>query len=85
MRETRITLPELGLIAGTRATLGAGIGLLLADRLSDGQRRAVGWTLFWVGALSTIPLAFEVFGRRGVGATEDGSEAPARDTWYATL
>jgi hypothetical protein len=62
MRETRITLPELILVAGTRATLGAGLGLFLADRLTVDQRRAVGWTLFLVGALSTIPLAFEVFG-----------------------
>jgi hypothetical protein len=55
-----ISLPEIGLIAGTRAALGAGIGLLLADRLSDDQRRAVGWTLVAVGALSTIPLAANV-------------------------
>jgi hypothetical protein len=62
MRETRITFPELGLVAGTRAALGAGLGLLLADRLSAGQRKAVGWTLFVVGALSTIPLALEILG-----------------------
>ena len=55
-----VSLPEIGLIAGTRAALGAGIGLLLADRLNDDQRRAVGWTLVAVGALSTIPLAANV-------------------------
>jgi len=60
MRETQISIPELALIAGTRAAAGAGLGLLLAGRLSDEQRRAVGWTLFLMGALSTIPLAFEV-------------------------
>jgi len=60
MRETRITLPELALIAGTRGMLGAGIGLLLADRLSEGQRKAVGWTLVLVGAVTTVPLAIEV-------------------------
>ncbi|HWB09240.1 MAG TPA: hypothetical protein VG826_08450 [Pirellulales bacterium] len=60
MKEVRVTLPELGLIAGTRGALGAGIGLLLADRLSDEQRKAVGWTLLAVGAISTIPLALEV-------------------------
>ena len=64
MRETRISLPELGMIAGTRAALGAGLGLLLADRFPQAQRRAVGWTLLIFGALSTIPLAFEVLGRR---------------------
>lgn len=60
MRETRITLPELALIGATRGMLGAGIGLLLADRISENQRRAVGWTLMLVGAFSTIPLAMEV-------------------------
>jgi hypothetical protein len=64
MRETTLTLPELGLIAGTRAALGAGIGLLLADRLDDDTRRAVGWTLVLVGVASTIPLAIEVLGKR---------------------
>jgi hypothetical protein len=63
MRETRITTPELALIAGTRAALGIGIGLLLANRLTDQERRGVGWTLFLVGALTTIPLAIDIFGR----------------------
>jgi len=58
-----VTLPELGMIAGTRAALGAGIALLLADRLNNDQRRAVGWTLFLIGAISTIPLALEVLFR----------------------
>ncbi len=86
MRETNITLPELGLVAGTRAALGAGIGLLLADRLSAEQRRAVGWTLFCVGALSTIPLAFEILGGHRIAGgqpqreprTEPESEADVR-------
>jgi hypothetical protein len=64
MKETRISIPELVLVAGTRAILGAGLGLLLSDRLSDENRKAVGWSLFAVGALSTIPLAIEVFGGR---------------------
>jgi hypothetical protein len=62
MREKQITTPEIGLIAGTRAALGAGLGLLLAGRLSDEQRRAIGWTLVTFGILTTIPLAIEVFG-----------------------
>lgn len=64
MRETRITLPELGLIAGTRGALGFGLGLLLANRFSDEQRRAIGWTLLTVGVVSTVPLALEVLGHR---------------------
>lgn len=72
MRETQITFPELGLIAGTRVALGAGLGLLLADRLSPGSRRAIGWTLFLTGALSTIPLALEVLGHRLPGRSDAG-------------
>ncbi len=59
-----LSLPELGLIAGTRALLGAGAGLLLADKLSTEQRKAVGWTLFLIGAISTIPLAVDVLSKK---------------------
>jgi uncharacterized membrane protein YfcA len=62
MRKIQITLPELALVAGTRGMLGVGIGLLLADRLPQAQRKAVGWTLATIGLLTTIPLAIEVFG-----------------------
>ena len=64
MRKVQLTLPELGLIAGTRALLGGGVGLLLADKLNQEQRKAVGWTLFLVGAATTIPLALNVFSKR---------------------
>jgi hypothetical protein len=64
MISTELRLPELGLIAGTRGMLGAGLGLLLADKLDDRQRKGVGWTLVAIGALTTIPLAMIVFGNR---------------------
>jgi len=64
MKTVDLSFPELALIAGTRGMLGAGIALLLADRLEPEQRRCVGWTLFGIGALSTIPLALEVLGKR---------------------
>lgn len=64
MKRTSLTLPELGLAMGTRAMVGAGLALLLANRLSEEQRKAVGWTLFLVGAVSTVPIAAEVFGNR---------------------
>jgi len=63
MRETQISLPELALVAGTRALLGAGLGLLMADRLPDDRRKAVGWTLLLVGVVTTFPLAFDVLGK----------------------
>ena len=54
-----LELPMLALIVGTRAALGVGIGLLLADKLGD-KRRAVGATLVFVGAITTVPAAFAV-------------------------
>lgn len=64
MFTTEIRLPELALLAGTRGALGAGVGLLLSDRLSAEQRKNIGWTLVAVGVLTTIPLAAMLFGRR---------------------
>jgi len=81
MRETQVTLPELALIAGTRAALGAGIGLLLADRLSPEQRRAIGWTLLLFGAATTVPLAIEVLGRIPHQPAEETEEPAARERW----
>ena len=63
MRETRLTVAELGMIAATRGALGAGIALLLADRLGRRERRAAGWTLFLLGAATTVPLAAIVISR----------------------
>jgi hypothetical protein len=40
------------------------VGLLLADRLSEEQRKNIGWTLVAVGVLTTIPLAAMLLGRR---------------------
>ncbi len=64
MKTTELTLPELALIAGTRALLGAGLGLLLADKLNEDQRKAAGWTMFLIGAATTIPLAISVLNKR---------------------
>ena len=64
MKKSDLTLPEIALIAGTRGMLGAGAGLLLADRLNDDQRKNIGWTLLIIGAVSTIPLMIDVLGKR---------------------
>ncbi|MBI3432455.1 MAG: hypothetical protein HY018_09625 [Hydrogenophilales bacterium] len=63
MKHVNLTIPEIGLIAGTRAAAGAGLALLLCDRLNPDQRRTVGWTLLAVGIATTIPLVAHVFGK----------------------
>lgn len=62
MKKHDVTVPEVGLIAITRAMLGAGIGLLLSDKLAPEQRRVIGWTLVAIGVVTTVPLAMEVLG-----------------------
>ena len=62
--ERTIPLWELALIAATRGAIGFGAGLLLADKLKRDRRKAVGWSLFLAGLASTIPIAWDVFGRR---------------------
>ena len=64
MKKAELTLPEIALIAGTRGMLGAGAGLLLAEKLNDDQRKAIGWTLLIIGGISTVPLAIEVLSKR---------------------
>jgi len=71
VREHPLTIPEIILIGGTRVALGAGLALLLSDRLSREQRRAVGLTLFLVGAVSTIPLAANVLGKSSDAQTRN--------------
>jgi hypothetical protein len=61
MKPHEVTVPQIGLIAGTRAMLGAGIALLLSEKLTTEQRQAIGWTLVAVGALTTIPLVLQLF------------------------
>ena len=57
-----VAIPQIGLMVGTCAMLGAGIALLLSEKLTGEQRRAIGWTLIAVGALTTIPLAVQLLG-----------------------
>lgn len=64
MKESRLTIPEVAAIAGTRIALGGGLALLLADRIERKQRKAVGWTLFLIGAVTTVPLAMMVLDKR---------------------
>jgi hypothetical protein len=60
--DRHLNTSDIIMLAATRGMLGAGIGLLIAGRLTDEQRRAVGRTLVLVGAVTTVPLAMRIFG-----------------------
>jgi hypothetical protein len=62
--EKRLNVSDIMLIAMTRGMLGAGIGLLAAGKLTTEQRRTIGRTLMIVGAVTTVPLVWRVFGQR---------------------
>ena len=64
MRETRPLL-----LAATNALLGAGIGLLLSERIGSGRRMAIGAVLAAIGAASTITLAITAMRARRELAT----------------
>lgn len=64
MKDRRVSLPELALLAATRGMLGFGAGLLIAEHVGRDHRKLVGAVLVGIGALSTIPLAIRVLGRR---------------------
>ena len=63
MKERMISVPELVLLAGTRVALGAGIGLLVSQKMNRDQKKGAGWALVGLGVATTIPLLFEIGGK----------------------
>jgi len=75
MKTWTVTFPELALLAGTRALLGAGVAFLISQRLSVCERKTAGLILTGVGVLTTIPLAMELMGRESP-ASEPAAPVP---------
>jgi hypothetical protein len=72
MHEFVLSPPAFGFIVATRAALGVGIGLLLAEKLAQRRRRTIGLTLLTVGAATTIPAALTLIrGKRRAAAISD--------------
>ena len=66
MSERNVSLPDLALWTGTRIALGAGIGMLISRRLSKDAMKAAGLALMVMGALTTIPLAISMLGKKSL-------------------
>ena len=64
METITLTMPQFFFIVGTRAMLGAGMGLLLSNKMNSSARRNLGLALAAVGAATTIPAARLVFSQR---------------------
>ena len=67
-----LSLPEFGFVVATRAALGAGIGLLASAGLCKRTRKRLGASLLTIGALTTLPALYFIFGRE----TSLGHEPP---------
>jgi hypothetical protein len=63
MKRFNLPAPAFFFIVATRALLGAGVGILVSDKLPRRRRKAVGATLVGIGALTTIPALYALFGR----------------------
>jgi hypothetical protein len=63
VKRISLRVPEIGFIAGTRGALGAGLGLLLADKMNRANCRKVGWVLVAIGAATTVPIIVNVVRR----------------------
>jgi hypothetical protein len=74
-----MTVPELIRVLGTRAALGIGLRLLLANAFSSAEKRsAVGWTLLAAGALMGASIGYEIFGRPRPFTLAFGTEGDGR-------
>jgi hypothetical protein len=85
MERRPLSIPELAIISGTRAALGAGVGMLVSEFMTREQRRAVGWTLVAVGAVTTIPIIAQLINPHGeeeeperLSGSEEGRERVGR-------
>jgi hypothetical protein len=63
-RRVDLSFPEFAFVVATRAALGAGIGLLASAKLAKRSRKKIGASLLTVGALTTLPAAYFLFGNR---------------------
>jgi len=72
MKRLDLNLPTFGFVVATRAALGVGIGMLLAERIPEERRRTIALSLIALGATTTVPALMAV--RRGI-RTDDYDHA----------
>lgn len=63
MKELTLRMPMFGFIVGTRAALAFGLGLLVAQRIREDRRKAIGTALVALGVITTVPAVRTVVGQ----------------------
>jgi hypothetical protein len=56
MKTYPVTLLQIGILTGTRATAAAGLALVLATRIPREKRTAIGWSLLGAGSVIYLSL-----------------------------
>ncbi|HEY7291028.1 MAG TPA: hypothetical protein VH583_14425 [Vicinamibacterales bacterium] len=73
MKRVVLNYPVFELAVATRAALGAGIGLLFAERMTPDRRRRVGMVLFAIGVAATVPVVAAVLRGTSEARTNGGT------------
>jgi len=60
MKKYPVTLLQIGMLSGTRATAAAGLALVLASRIPREKRAAIGWSLLGAGSIFYLTLVADV-------------------------
>ena len=55
MKELTLRMPMFRFIVSTRAAMAFGIGLLVAQRIPERRRKAIGTALVALGVITTVP------------------------------
>jgi len=63
MRQLSVRLTELMTLRNVTSLFGVGFGLLLANRLSEGERKAAGWVAVLSSLAIGIPFGIGFIGR----------------------
>ncbi|HEX5214044.1 MAG TPA: hypothetical protein VFV98_01205 [Vicinamibacterales bacterium] len=79
MRNVNLNLPTLIATVATRAAIGFGIGLLVGNRLPAARRNQLAAMLIGIGAVSTVPLARQVW--KGSRRAEPPARSSSMPSW----
>lgn len=79
MKRVPVSMPELAIVSGTRAALGLGVGLLVADAIGKERRKGLGWALVGVGLITTIPILMALMSAEKSSSEKNDGQAHDND------